>query len=319
MIIADRAGDTGNKAAGAVHYDDGDFNGLIKKIGNSPDTTGGLPVWQLNHPRYVADNNPNTPANLRGRDYGTKSFPSLDAWREAMDPRVHQVEIITGEALNPDPIEVMKPHDLGPINMAGYIDYGLHVSPSYGRDDHFALPGGRPAGTGILAENLDKESLLNALRNRQTIATTSTELLQGHMTANNLPMGSILDEHAVNDLAITMNVAGKVDPKAQYKVNLWADPKIGDGKLATMVQSKSLTGQQILDGNGQVQLDTVHHTIGNKSAWYVEVQRTDPKTSNTDYMWTAPVWVEPQIAGGHSLLTRAIVGAGSSYILNGGK
>lgn len=316
MIIADRAGDGGNKAAGAIHYNDGDFNGLIKQIGNSPDTTGGLPVWQLNHPRYVADNNPNTPENLRGRDYGTKSFPNIEAWRAAMDPRVHQVEIITGEALNPDPIEVMKPHDLGPINMAGYVDYGLHVSPSYGRDDHFALPGGRPAGTGILAENLDTASLLNALRNRQTIATTSTELLKGHMTANNLPMGSIIDEHAVNDLNITMNIDGRVEAKAQYKVNLWADPKIGDGQLAKMIQSKSLTGQDILNANGQVQLDTVQHTIGNKSAWYVEVQRVDPKSSNTDYMWTAPVWIEPQIAGGHSLLTRALIGAGSSYIAN---
>lgn len=319
MIIADRAGDTGPRAPGAVHYNDGDFNGLIKQIGDSPDTTGGLPVWQLNHPRYVADNNPNTPENLRGRDYGAKSFPNHDAWLAAMDPRVHQVEVITGEALNPDPISVMKPHDLGPINMAGYIDSGLHVSPTYGRDDHFAMPGGRPAGTGILADTLDKESLMNALRNRQTIATTSTELLKGYMTANNHPMGAILDQNAVNDLNISMNVSGKVDPNAQYKVNLWGDSKIGDGKLATMIQSKSLTGQEILNTQGQVQFDQVHHTIGNKSAWYVEVQRTDPKTANTDFMWTAPVWIEPQAGvAGHSLLTRALVGAGSSYMLGSG-
>ena len=318
MIIADRAGDTGPRAQGAIHYNDGDFNGLVKQIGDSPDTTGGLPVWQLNHPRYVADNNPNTPDNLRGRDYGTKSFPSHDAYLAAMDPRVHQVEVITGEALNPDPVSVMKPHDLGPINMAGYIDSGLHVSPTYGRDDHFALPGGRPAGTGIIADKLDKETLLNALRNRQTIATTSTQLLKGYMTANNNLMGSILDQNAVNDLNIAMNVGGKVDPAATYKVNLWADTNIGDGKLATMIQSKSLSGQDMLSAQGQVQFDQVHHTIGNKSAWYVEVQRTDPGTSNTDYMWTAPVWIEPKSGASHSLLTRALVGAGSSYLLGAG-
>jgi len=316
LIVADRAGDTGERAAGAIHYNDGDFNSLIKQIGNSPDTTGNLPVWQLNHPRYMADNSPNLPANLRGRDYGVKSFPNEAAWLAAMEPRVHQVEIITGEALNPEPITVMKPQDLGPVNMAGYIDKGLHVSPTYGRDDHYALPGGRPAGTGILADTLDKPSLLAGLRNRQTMATTSTELLQGYMTANDtFAMGSILDQNAVNDLNIKMHVKGQIDPKAKYVVSLWSDPSIGDGKLATMIQSKSLTGQDLLNSQSQVAFDQVHHTIGNKSAWYVEVQRTDPTTSNNDYMWTAPVWVEPLAGQSHSLLTRALVGAGSSYIL----
>ncbi|GAI55467.1 unnamed protein product, partial [marine sediment metagenome] len=114
----------------------------------------------------------------------------------------------------------------------------------------------------------------------------------------------ILDQNAINDLNISMFVGGKVEPAAEYKVNLWSDPKIGDGNLATMVQSKSLSGQEILDANGQVKFDQAQHKIGNKSAWYVEVQRTDPKTSNTDYMWTAPIWVEPlDGALGHSLMT----------------
>ncbi len=315
LIIADRAGDTGPQAAGAIHYNDGDFNGLLKQIGDSADTTGKLPVWQLNHPRYLADNNPNLPDNLRGRDYGTKSFPSEDAWRQAMDPRVHQVEVIVGEALNPNPISVMRPQDLAPVNMAGYIDKGLHVSPTYGRDDHFALPGGRPAGTGIIADNLTKEDLLDGLRNRQTIATTSTELLKGYMTANETyPMGSILDQNDVNDLTFKMHVAGKIDSQAKYTVSLWSDPKIGDGKLATRMQTRSLTGQDLLQTTGQVVFDQVHHTLGNKSAWYVEVQRTDPATSNNDYMWTAPIWIEPASGPQHSWLTRALVGAGTSYL-----
>jgi hypothetical protein len=315
LIIADRAGDTAPKAAGAIHYNDGDFNGLLQQLGTNPDTTGGLPVWQFNHPRFLADNNANLPANLRGRDYGAKSFPSQAAWVRAMDPYVHQVEVITGEALNPDPVTVMKPQDLGPVNMAGYIDRGFHVSPTFGRDDHFALPGGRPAGTGILASSLDKPSLLNGLRNRQTIATTSTELLQGYMTANeSFPMGSILDQNAVNDLNIRMHMVGQIDPAAQYTMNLWADPKIGDGKLATMIQTRSLLGRDLINNQGMFDFDQVHHTIGNRSAWYVEVQRVDPTTSNNDYMWTAPVWVEPLSGTSHSLLTRALIGAGTANL-----
>jgi hypothetical protein len=75
-----------------------------------------------------------------------------------------------------------------------------------------------------------------------------------------------------------------------------------------------LTGQELLDGSGQVAFDQVHHVIGNKSAWYAEVQRVDPTTHNTDYMWTAPVWIEPTTGPGPSFLTRALVGAGSSYL-----
>ncbi|MBX9724858.1 MAG: hypothetical protein K2X81_25865, partial [Candidatus Obscuribacterales bacterium] len=226
------------------------------------------------------------------------------------------VEVITGEALNPDPIEVMKPHDMAPINMAGYIDKGLHVAPTYGRDDHFAMPGGRPAGTGIMSSTLDKQGLMDGMRNRQTIATTSTALLKGYMTANDkFPMGTIFDQNAVNALDIKMNLVGDIDPRAKYAVKLWADPTIGDGNLATMIQTKSLTGQDLINAKGQVAFDKVQHQLGNKSAWYVEVQRTDPKTQNNDFMWTAPVWVEPLSGASHSLLTRALVGAGSSYLL----
>ena len=297
---------------------DGDMKALVGYLDTVKDTTGKRPVIQLNHPRFQADWDPNLPEAARGRDYGIKSFKNIGEWRDNFGKYASQVEIITGEALNPNKVDHMGSRDLGPINMAGYIDKGLHVSPTFGRDDHFNIPGARPAATEVYATQFSKEGLLDAMRERRTSATTSYENLSGHMTVNDkFFMGDILDQAASPDLSIKMHVGGKIDPTASYKVSLYADTKIGDGKLATPVQVKNLVGQDILDTQGAVAFDKVQHLLGNKSAWYVEVQRKDPVTANTDYLWTAPVWVEPGASSIHSPLLRGIVGAGTSVVTGG--
>lgn len=302
------------KAPDVVRYNDGDYKAMVAHLDKLTDTTGKPPVIQLNHPRFQADWDTNLPASVRGRDYGVKSFDNIQQWRDQFGKYASQIEIITGQAMNPNPVEAMRTTDLGPINMAGYIDKGLHVSPTFGRDDHFNLPGGRPAGTEVYVAKMNKEGLLDALRERRTTATTSTKLLSGRMTVNDRHfMGDILDQHAVPDLNIKMHISGELHPEAKYKVSLYGDNKIGDGRLAKPVQVQELTGQDLIDTKGTVAFDQVNHTIGNKSAYYVEVQRVDPTTSNTDYLWTAPIWVEP-ISPSHSLIVRGIIGAGTGAL-----
>jgi hypothetical protein len=302
------------KAPDVVKYNDGDYKSMVARLDQLTDTTGKRPVIQLNHPRYTQDWNTDLPDSVRGRDYGVKSFDNIQQWRDQFGKYASQIEIITGEAMNPNPIDRMRTTDLGPINMAGYIDKGLHVSPTFGRDDHFNLPGGRPAGTEVYATQFNKEGLLDAMRERRTTATTSTKLLSGHMTVNDkFFMGDILDQTVVPDLNVKMHIAGDIAPTAQYKVSLYGDSKIGDGRLAKPMQVLDLKGQDILNTNGTVAFDQQQHILGNKSSWYVEVQRVDPVTANTDYLWTAPVWVEP-INGIHSALLRGIVGAGTDAL-----
>lgn len=297
-----------------IKYNDGDYKAMVARLDQLTDTTGKRPIIQLNHPRYQADWDTDLPASVRGRDYGVKSFDNIQQWREQFGKYATQIEIITGEAMNPHPVDHMRSTDLGPINMAGYIDRGLHVSPTFGRDDHFNLPGGRPAGTEVYATQFTKDGLLDALRERRTTATTSTKLLSGHMTVNDrFFMGDILDQSVVPDLRVKMHIGGEIAPEAQYKVSLYGDNKIGDGRLAKPTQTLELSGQDILDTKGTVAFDQVQHVLGNKSSWYVEVQRKDPVTANTDYLWTAPVWVEP-VSTIHSPLLRGIVGAGTDAL-----
>lgn len=302
------------KAPEVIKYNDGDYKAMVDHLDKLKDTTGNTPVIQLNHPRYLADENPNTPAAQRGRDYGQKSFKSQDEWlRRFADPYVRQIELIKGGALNPNPVDKVPTGNLDPTSFAGYLDKGVHASPTFGRDFHFGDPVGNPGATGIYARGLTKVDILDALRERRTIATTSSEKLSGVLTANDkFVMGSILDQSAVDSLALKMKIDGKIDPDAQYSVKLWGDKKVGDGKLAEVVQEQKMTGSQLLSSDQIVAFDPVKSKVGQSSAYYVEVGRTDPKTSNLDRMWTAPIWVEPLAGAQHSLATRWMAGIGAS-------
>ncbi len=260
-----------------VKVPDGNFKVLVEQLDQLHDATGGRPVVQLNHPRYAEDESPSLPRGDRGHDYGQKSFRSRQEWVDRFGKYASQLEIISGDAIKQDSSgEILAKH-IHAEDFAGYIDKGLRISPTFGRDFHYGDPGGTKAATGIMASRLDAASLLDALRARRTIATTNFENLNGNMVVNNAhPMGSVLDQNAVQDLSIKVNVAGKVVPEAQYTAILWADKRIGDGKLATQLQTIKLSGKELMEAGNQINFDQVRQTLGVKSAYYAEVQRLAP-------------------------------------------
>lgn len=337
---------------------DGDYKALVNHLDKIKDATGGRPVVQLNHPRFTADQSPDIPAKYRGRDYGQKSFKSNAEWVDRFGKYASQMEIINGEAikktLQGDFSAASRTHD---VDFAGYIDKGLRLSPTFGRDFHYGDPGGTKAATGIMSRSLDQKSIMDALRARRTIATTNAENLSGSMMANDVhPMGSVLDQRAVPDLNLKLNVGGKISPDAEYKAMLWGDAKVGDGKLAKVIQTKTLTGQELLGANKVISFDTVKQTLGAKGAYWVELQRIPPAGESPalaaaferslpfsqiaksslpifrhvpeagtldphslflgDRMWTAPIWSEPLGGKDHSLLVRSLIGIGSTFVGN---
>lgn len=303
------------KPPDVIKYNDGDYRAMVDHLDKIKDTTGNTPIIQLNHPRYLADENPTTPAWKRGRDYGQKSFKNQQEWLDRFaDKYVRQIELIKGGALNPSPIDKVPTGDLDPTSFAGYIDKKVHASPTFGRDFHFGEPVGNPGATGFYAKGLDKPSILEAMRERRTIATTSSKNLSGLLTANDrFLMGSIVDQSAVPSLALKMRIDGNIDPAANYAVKLWGDTKVGDGKLAEVLQQRDISGADLLNQSQTVAFDAITGKVGQNSAYYVEVQRKDPHTANLDRMWTAPIWLE-QLAGGHSLFTRWMTGSGSQLL-----
>ena len=301
-----------------VKYNDGDYKGMAEHLKQIKDTTGGEVIVTLNHPRFLADNNPALPDNLRGRDYGRKSFANDDEWRDQfVKPHVRGIELIKGGALNPNPVDKVPAGMIDLRSYTGYLGLGVEAGPLFGRDFHFGDPVGNPGATGFLASALDKPSILDSMRERRTIATTNYKNLNGYMIANDkFVMGSILDQGAVPDLTLKMRVAGDVDPDAQYTLKLYGDEKVLDGTDAAVIQTKVISGKDLLAGNNEVSFDPVHHKLGNNSLYFTEVARQSG--GNTDKMWTSPIWVQPLTGVDHGLIARLAAGGVVSQWLPSG-
>lgn len=277
-----------------IKIKDGDYKALVDSLDRIKDTTGSRAVVQLNHPRYSQDESENLAPEVRGRDYGQKSFSSQEEWRTRFGKYATQLEILNGEAMRQVPTGEFKSHAIHTKDFAGYIEKGLHISPTFGRDSHYCDPIGVPAATGIFAENLDKKSLLDALRARRTIATMDREKLAAYMVVNDKHvMGSVANDTETPDVHVSVTVASEIDPKAKYTAVLWADQNIGDGALADKVQTISITGEDLMQRSNKMRFHGIEHTQGNKGAYYVEIQRRDPGSQKAIRMWTAPVWIEP--------------------------
>jgi hypothetical protein len=275
---------------------DGDYKALVDRLDKIKDMTGGRPVIQLNHPRFREDEHEKHPPERRGRDYGQKSFSSQEEWVQRFGKYASQLEILSGEALKQKPSGEFKSHAIHATDFAGYLDKGLHLSPTFGRDSHYCDADGVNAATGVLAEKLDKKSIMDALRERRTIATMNSDALAGYMVMNGRHvMGSIVDEKDAPDVHVSVTINSAIQPDAKYTAILWADTKVGDGQLAEKVQTVNITGKDLMSRGSQVKFHGVDHTAGNKSVFYVEVQRKNEGSSKAVRMWTAPVWVEPNV------------------------
>lgn len=302
-----------------VKYNDGDMKGLITHIESNglKDTAGKDPVFIMAHPRWSQDHAKSLPAGTRGADYGRYSYKTKEEWRASTDKYFRQIEVIKGQALNPNEVVEVGAKDIDFTSFKGYINDGFHVSPTVGRDAHFGNPLGNPAETGILVNRLDKNSVLEGLRERRTIATTNMERLNGTVVANDrFQMGSILDQAVTPDLKLSTRIGGIVDDAAEYTFRLWGDKKTGDRTFAAVMQEEKMTGQQLAGSGNEFSFAKVRHQLGNKGAYFVEVLRKDPGTGHTDHMYAAPFWIEPLSGGGkHSMFMKFMAGTGANTYL----
>lgn len=92
-----------------------------------------------------------------------------------------------------------------------FLDYGWKLGAIIGQDNHLDNWGDEENLTVILAENLDKASIMKALKERRTYATES-KTLKLIYKLNNKFMGEILQCNLGDNLNFILNIEDKVCP-----------------------------------------------------------------------------------------------------------
>lgn len=227
-----------------------DLKTYYAKLAQNPQS-----ISQLNHP---------------GTTFG--DFADFGYYSPEADNVVNLIEVGNGE---------------GQVRGSGYfpsynlytraLDKGWHLAPTNNQDNHKGnWVNSNTARTVILAPNLTRDSLYEAMRNRR-VYSTEDENLKVEYTVNNKPMGSILNTPS------TLNA----------KINI-TDPDANDviGKVSVIVDGGKVLATKTFNTNSaqwDISLDTGY------SYYYVRVDESDK-----DIAVTAPIWANSVVPVGIS-------------------
>lgn len=222
--------------------------------------------------KIAGDTNSISQLNHPGKTFG--DFADFGFYSVAADNVVNMVEVGNGE---------------GPVRGSGYfpsyeyytraLDKGWHLAPTNNQDNHKGKwVNANTARTVMLAEDLTRDSLYDAMRNRR-IYSTEDENLKIFYTVNDKPMGSILSN------------TGSLNAKIKIE-----DPDLTDkiGKVSIIVNGGAVAVSKTFDSNIAEWNLTLPE--GN-TYYYVKVDQSDK-----DIAVTAPVWVGSVVPVGISKL-----------------
>lgn len=212
-------------------------------------------------------------------DYGYDDYGrNFKAMAQAANPYVKTIEIINGPGTNPKP--VTKAEARHEKDYFYYLNEGFKLAPTADQDNHFAHWGSlSPARTGILATELTKASVYDAIR-RQRIFASEDNNLSLTLQANDHWMGETIAAPAA--LAIEITVTDADEPQAAHMVQLFAD--LPGGALPQPVAQQNLaTGQTVL------KLDLPAQPPG--TYFFAKVTQFNTN-GTTDKAWTAPIWLQ---------------------------
>lgn len=242
------------------------------------DTSGEQALLLMNHPATSS-----SPDNL---EYGMDDFGSAGEWREKLDARAQLINIINGPS-----------HTAGTGHRPGrpseseylrYLNLGFHLAPTADQDNHFENWGDATgARTAVLATELSKPAILEALRNRHVYATEDKNLrivarVNGHLIGSRVS-GADCGGSAGN-LDIRLKITDDDEPSAFYKVEAFSD-EIGGDEAEPVVQPV------IEQGPGEISISGVKCSGGEQYVFFRITQSHDD-VAGEDRAWTAPIWFE---------------------------
>lgn len=252
----------------------------------------------LAHPKDGVPQEKGFPKGVSSVHYFMNCSANQYEWANKWGPYYTGIGGIQGMGLTNGPVEHMSPKSLKLQAVFGYNDTGIKLAVVFERDQHYGVAGGRPAGMAFLVRSEDKPALREALAERRSIVSTSYNDLHAVTIANDkYVMGNVINSADIDNLQFKVLIGGKLDRKATYNVKLWADTALGDLKTATVVDEKSVNGDELLRNHQEVQFDNVKYKPKNGNAFVMEIERaypTDNGQTEVDVAAaTTAVWVAP--------------------------
>ena len=266
-----------------IDVENGQFDRLLQDwLPANLDTSGETGILLLNHPA--------TTSSKTALEYGRDDFASDEEWIRALDPRAHLINIINGPSHSSG--VNLPPSKPSESEFFRYLNLGFHLAPTADQDNHQRTWGTiTRARVAVLAEQLTKPALLDAMRKRHVYATTDRNLrviarINGHF------YGDVIADVPVegDEFDIKLVIHDDDEPFAQYEVEVFSD-HIGGPKLKPSQPNDvvSAAGNQPLDDPLIIE-DIVYTGPGQYILFRIE--QLD-EHGNSDRVWTAPVWLQP--------------------------
>jgi trimeric autotransporter adhesin len=249
------------QADGVLGFDNGDYRGLLESLDSE--------VVQFNHPW----DNKKTP------NYGYAQFKSYTKLRQAAEKNVRLIEVINGPGTKND--TGLHATVKGESFYKDYLARGLRLAPSANQDNHYFTWGDLTgARTVVLATELSRRGILQAIRARRCYATTDRNL-RITFTVHGAVMGKEITS-TDRDLLVEYEIADDDEPNAPYTVAaVFGNPKVSGS--ATQKKLTSETG----DHTGEFTVKTPHAN----TFIYLRVTQHPNAATKRDVVITAPVWV----------------------------
>lgn len=246
------------------------------------DSSGKPAIIQFNHPSISS-----SPDSI---EYGRDDFADAEEWIRKMDSVAYLIEILNGPAMAET--DGHRPQELMEHDYIAYLNLGFHLAPTADQDNHYRTWGSvTDARTAIIAEELSKAKLFEAIRKRHVYATEDKNLrvicrVNGHLCGDRFPA-----PEASSELKIAISINDSDEPDASYHVEVFSDT-IGGSQKAESIDTISVDGNTA----NTVSIEDVNYTGGVQYIFFKITQLSED--GQDDHAWTAPVWLEP--AGIHN-------------------
>lgn len=262
----------------------GHFESLVNEwLPEHLDSAGQPAIIQFNHPSH----------KLRPIEYGRDKFGSDATWIASMGKHARLIEILNGPGLKKD--DGQEPEEFE-THFKYYLNLGFHLGPTGDQDNHYPTWGTlTDARTGIVATELSKAKLIEAMRARHVFATEDKNLrVIVRMTYDGMPAGRTyflcgdiieVPPPQNTELTFTFTIEDGDEPDAAYDIEVLSDTIGGEDRATTVAQasrSGNTRSAQVITG--------VQYT-GGRQYIYLRFNQTD-EDGDEDRLWTAPIWFD---------------------------